>query len=150
MNLKQLLEITNSDLIERGLDQIADGRVSGLFTERNVRFFRQAGVISRPEGQGPAASWSSLHKHQLLTARFLQAQGLSLQEVRDRINGFEEADLLAILQTAPESPSPRCEPCSSWNVAPGFILVSTRRKALSSAVLQQIHRLLSEPTIKNL
>jgi hypothetical protein len=145
MNLNKLIERANGMLVERGLDHIADGRVSGLFSERTVRFMRQAGVISRPEGQGPAARWSELHMFQLIAARTLQTDGLSISEVRDRINGLDIQGLQALLQEQkPSAPAHYSEPCSSWHVAPGFILVSTRRQSISPAVLQQINRLLTE------
>lgn len=145
MNLNKLIERANKMLIERKLDHIADGRVSGLFSERTVRFMRQAGVITRPEGQGPAARWSELHLFQLIAARTLQTDGLSISEVRDRINGLDIQGLQALLQEQkPSAPAHYAEPCSSWHVAPGFILVSTRRQSISPAVLQQINRLLTE------
>ena len=144
MNLNKLIERANEMLVSCGLDHIADGRVSGLFSERTVRFMRQAGVISRPEGQGPAARWSELHLLQLVAARALQTQGFSLTEARDRINGLDLEDLHSLLKQKASRPVTQyAEPCSSWHVAPGFILVSLRRQSISPAVLQQINRLLS-------
>ena len=147
MNLEQLIERANSRLTELGLDQIGDGRISARFNTRNVRFLRQAGVISKPDGHGPAARWNENHLQQLVTARALQARGLSVTEVQQRIQGLDsaslrklEAESLTVPDEAPEMPT-----CSSWHVAPGFILVSTRRQILSPAKLLQIQRILHTP-----
>ena len=147
MNLNQLIERANTRLSELGLDQIGDGRISARFNARNVRFLRQAGVISRPDGHGPGASWSENQLQQLITARALQARGMSVTEVQQRIQGLDSTSLselekqsLTIPDEVPEIPA-----CSSWQVTPDFILVSTRRQILSPAKLQQIQRILHTP-----
>ncbi len=65
-----------------------------------------------------------------------------------RINGLDVEDLKALLKGSSEkavnNTEHYAEPCSSWHVAPGFILVSERRQSLSPAVLKQINRLLSQ------
>jgi DNA-binding transcriptional MerR regulator len=147
MNLEQLIERANTRLSELGLDQIGDGRISARVNARNVRFLRQAGVISRPDGHGPGARWNENHLQQLVTARALQARGMSVTEVQQRIQGLDSASLcelekesLTIPDEVPEIPA-----CSSWQVAPGFILVSTRRQILAPAKLLQIQRILHTP-----
>jgi len=50
MNLKQLVENARQTLAETGLDHLPDGRTNQRLDERVVRFLRQAGVVSPPEG----------------------------------------------------------------------------------------------------
>ncbi len=148
MNLNELIASANHYLAGLGLDRMGDGRVADSLTPRNVRFLRQAGVISRPEGQGSAARWGGIHLRQLVTARILQANGMSISEARDRIAGLD-ADALSQLEkesvavwrepSGPELP----DPCSAWQVTPDFILVSTRRASLSPAKLALIRRILT-------
>ena len=147
MNLEQLTERANARLAELGLDQIGDGRISARFNTRNVRFLRQAGVLSKPDGHGPAARWNENHLQQLVTARALQARGLSLTEVQERIQGLDSAALRTLERESLQVPdeAPDIPACSSWQIAPGFILVSTRRQILPPAKLAQIQRILHTP-----
>lgn len=147
MNLNQLIERANTRLSELGLDQIGDGRISARFNARNVRFLRQAGVISRPDGHGPGASWSENHLQQLITARALQARGMSVTEVQQRIQGLDSTKLCELEKQSLTIPDelPEIPACSSWQVTADFILVSTRRQILSPAKLQKIQRILQTP-----
>ena len=148
MTLNELIQRANRRLTELGLDQVTDGRVAETLNPRNVRFFRQAGVISRPEGQGPAASWGELHLRQLVATRALQASGLSINDVRDRIAGLDSVELKR-LET--ESVSAwRKDPeaaitgtCSAWQLTPDFILVSTCRTRIPPEKLALIKRILT-------
>jgi hypothetical protein len=149
MKLEELIRAANSRLTELGLDQLADGRVADRLAPRSVRFLRQAGVISRPEGIGSGAQWGEIHLQQLVTVRALQAAGMSIDAIRDHIQGL---DLERLEQLAGEalaswkSPAPdgaEISACSSWQLTPEFILVSTRRTGLPPEKLEQIRRILA-------
>jgi hypothetical protein len=147
--LNDLINRANARLAELGLDQVGDGRVAPAFSPRNVRFLRQAGVISRPDGQGPAARWGEIHLLQLMATRALQAGGLSLGEAKDRIAGLDAAALQTLLTEAVATwREPRAEPvspCSAWQLTPEFLLVSTRRTGISPGKLNLIRRILDSP-----
>ena len=149
MKFDELIRIANARLTELGLDQLPDGRVAERLAPRNVRFLRQAGVISRPEGVGSGAQWGEIHLQQLLTVRSLQACGRSINEIRDKIQGLDIGNLqqladesLASWKTG-GSTATEVSPCSSWQLTPEFILVSTRRTGLPPETLEQIRRILS-------
>ncbi len=149
MKFDELIRQANSRLSELGLDQLPDGRLADRLAPRSVRFLRQAGVISRPEGVGSGAQWNEIHLQQLITVRSLQAAGLSINEIRDRIQGL---DLERLRQLADEAVASwksegtgatDISPCSSWQLTPEFILVSTHRTGLPPEILEQIRRILS-------
>lgn len=163
MTLDELVHITSCRLAELGLDRLADGRIAAELSSRTVRFLRQAEVISRPEGAGPAATWGTLHLEQLLTARALQAAGCSVAECAERIRGLDEPHLtilreqtLARLDLSRCSPTPPgqgtspdgnrdthpIEPCAAWRLNPQFTLVATGIATLSRAKLEAIRQIL--------
>ena len=163
MTLDELVQISACRLAELGLDRLADGRIAAELSSRTVRFLRQAEVISRPEGAGPAATWGTLHLEQLLTARALQASGCSVAECAERIRGLDESHLATLREqtlatldlrrstptppgqgTAPfDDPStPPIEPCSAWRLNPNFTLVANGPATLSRAKLEAIRQIL--------
>lgn len=149
MKFDELILQANSRLSELGLDQLPDGRLADRLAPRSVRFLRQAGVISRPDGIGSGAQWNETHLQQLVTVRALQAAGLSINEIRDRIQGLDLEHLRALASEALASwkredvGSTDISPCSSWQLTPEFILVSTRRAGLPPEKLEQIRKILS-------
>lgn len=147
VTLNDLITCANQRLRELGLDQVADGRMADSLNPRNVRFLRQAGVISRPQGQGPAARWGEIHLRQLVATRALQANGMSLNEARDRIAGLDiaalerlEAEAVTAWRKDPEAAITGT--CSAWQLTPDFVLVSTRRTGISPEKLSLIKRIL--------
>jgi hypothetical protein len=147
MTLNELIDHANRRLAELGLDRVADGRVADSLTLRNVRFLRQAGVVSRPDGQGPAAQWGELHLRQLVATRALQSAGLSISEVRDRIAGLDPAALKVIEAEAVnsilnDSAAIATGTCSAWRITPDFLLVSTSGIRLPPEKLALIKRIL--------
>jgi DNA-binding transcriptional MerR regulator len=155
MKFDELIRRANQRLVELGLDQVQDARVSGQFNERNVRFLRFSGVLTKPDGQGSAARWSDLHVQQLITCRALQATGLSVNEASRQINGlnFEHLQALAVetlasikehqIKTRDDG---QVEPCSAWQITPDFLLVATHRTGISPEKLAQIRRILTHST----
>ncbi len=145
MSLEELISKANNLLVEKGLDQPIDGRVSGMFSERTVRFLRQAGAISRPEGQGSAARWNETHLWQLVTIRSLQASGSSLMEARDRINGLDAEALQGLLSQSPSptSSEPAPPPCRAWQLGNGFFLLNSENQPLPASTIHQIRRILA-------
>jgi hypothetical protein len=152
VNLKRLVADARQALVLAGLDRLPDGRTSQGFDQRVVRFLRQAGVVSPPEGHGPGAVWGGIHFEQILTCRALQMAGASLAEVADRLRGRDEEALRALrgevmerLRTPAIAEPP--QRCPSWRIGEDFILVSQSGRNLPPAVLSQIHQLLSPQPI---
>ena len=154
MNFAELIQRANQRLVELGLNNLSDARVAGAFTERNVRFLRQSGVLAPPEGYGPGATWTETHLQQLVTARALQATGKSIVHIAGVISGLDldalreiEASVMASLALDP--PPEPIPTCSAWQLTPEFTLVANRRIALSPAKLNQIKRILSNENTSN-
>lgn len=147
MNLKQLVKATRGALEEEGLDSLLDGRTSQNLDERVVRFLRQAGVVSPPDGHGPGAVWSGLHREQILACRALQMTGMTLAEVAENLRGKDEDALRALRAQvkqalrAPSLPEPPRR-CPSWRIGEDFILVSPSGRSVPPAVLIKLEKLL--------
>lgn len=74
------------------LDDLAT--LAGL-TSRTVRYYIQQGLVSRPEGAKRGAYYQRRHVEQLLLIRRWTDAGLSLDRIRELVNG------------APQDPPPR-------------------------------------------
>ena len=148
VNLKQLVKATRGALEEEGLDALLDGRTSQNLDERVVRFLRQAGVVSPPDGHGPGAVWGGLHREQILACRALQMAGATLAEVAESLRGKDEVALHALRAQvketlrAPSLPEPPRR-CPSWRIGEDFILVSPSGRSVPPAVLIKLEKLLN-------
>ena len=56
-------------------------------SRRNVRFYIQQGLVDRPNGAGRGARYGRDHLIQLMVISHWKAQGLSLQRIRELIQG---------------------------------------------------------------
>lgn len=59
---------------------------------RTVRYYVQIGLVDRPEGETRAARYGGKHLEQLLLIRKWSAAGLSLERIRDLLQG-EQAEV---------------------------------------------------------
>ena len=147
VNLRRLVEKARHDLAQAGLDRLPDGRTNQHLDERVVRFLRQAGVVSPPEGHGPGAVWGGLHYEQILVCRALQMAGATLAEVAESLRGKDEEALRALREQvlatlrAPANPEP-ARKCPSWRIGEDFILVSPLGRNVPPAVLIELEKLL--------
>ena len=147
VNLRRLVEKARHDLAQAGLDRLPDGRTNQHLDERVVRFLRQAGVVSPPEGHGPGAVWGGLHYEQILVCRALQMVGATLAEVAESLRGKDEEALRALREQvlatlrAPANPEP-ARKCPSWRIGEDFILVSPLGRNVPPAVLIELEKLL--------
>ncbi|MCL2876276.1 MAG: helix-turn-helix domain-containing protein [Betaproteobacteria bacterium] len=93
---------------------------------RTVRYYIQAGLVNRPEGETRAARYGARHLEQLLLIKKWTAAGVSLERIRELLHG----DL------APIPPRPRVagsvEVCSHLTVADGVeVVIEPGRVGLS-------------------
>ena len=73
----------------------ADARVSAAPDARTVRYYTTLGLLDRPGFEGRVARYGRRHLVQLVAIKALQAQGLSLSGVQQRLYGRSEAELAA-------------------------------------------------------
>jgi DNA-binding transcriptional MerR regulator len=97
-----------ADEAARLLDQFVPrqerGSVSEVPDERMVRYYTSEGLIAAPEGrQGSAAVYGYTHLLQLLAVKKLQADHLSIKNIRELVEGKEERQLEQILNVSPHS-----------------------------------------------
>ena len=116
-------------------------RVSDVPTLRNIRYYTTLGLLDRPaEIRGRTAYYSLRHLMQLVAIKRLQAEGLSLTEIQNRLLGLSDAKLSEIaklpedrLESAGESAPPRAEGTRRrapfWTFAPSEGSASQFREA---------------------
>lgn len=84
------------------------------FPKRTVRYYIQLGLVSRPVGEARAAKYTGEHLRQLLTIKRLSSGGVSLERIKEILEGEE----------SPVPPRPRrpgaIEVRSHIFVAPGI------------------------------
>ena len=75
-----------------------DARVSAAPDARTVRYYTTLGLLDRPGFQGREARYGRRHLVQLVAIKALQAQGLSLSNVQQRLYGRSERELAAFAE----------------------------------------------------
>src|SRR3954452_21484675 len=75
-------------------DGQASGRVRDVPDRRTIRYYTTLGLIDRPaEMRGRTALYHRRHLLQLVSIKRLQAQGLTLAELQERLLGQSDAAL---------------------------------------------------------
>src|SRR5260370_33668264 len=94
-----------------------DGQTSGRVREvpdrRTIRYYTTLGLLDRPaEMRGRTALYGRRRLLQLVAIKRLQAQGLSLAGVQERVVGLSDAALrrLAAVEDAAPPPAPQGPP----------------------------------------
>jgi len=90
-----------ADLAARALDeggvQVASGRVTGVPDARLIRWYTTIGLLDRPTlGPGRIARYGRRHLLQLVAVKRLQAQGLALAQIQQRLAGATDDRLRAV------------------------------------------------------
>ncbi len=121
-------------LAERGLlGAQGDPRVSAAPDARTVRYYTTLGLLERPAIVSRQARYSGRHVLQLLAVKALQAAGLPLAQIQERLFGRSEAELRAVidsLASADGSPRPQIRRAPAAlklreiAIAPGLRLVA--------------------------
>jgi DNA-binding transcriptional MerR regulator len=101
---------------------VPSGRVRDVPDRRAVRYYTTLGLIDRPAAMlGRTALYGPRHLLQLVAIKRLQAQGLSLRDVQERLLGASDADLAAVARLPTEPPGPTTpEPREFWKEAPAM------------------------------
>ena len=127
-----------------------DARVSAAPDARTVRYYTTLGLLDRPGYQGREARYGRRHLVQLVAIKALQAQGLSLSEVQQRLYGRGELELAALAEALAEGaalrgaqiqlPAAAFRTVQEVQLAPGLKLVAEPgwMEAAAQADLQQL------------
>ncbi|MFI7674907.1 MerR family transcriptional regulator [Actinophytocola sp. NPDC049390] len=100
---------TLEQLSERVADLLADdyggqrsGRVRELPNGRTIRWYTTIGLVDRPLAtRGRVALYGERHAMQLAAIKKLQAKGLALAEVQERLLGVSDARLAELAEVEP-------------------------------------------------
>ena len=94
--LTVLVEIAARALAADGV-RVDSGRVADVPNERLVRWYSTIGLVDRPAiGQGRTARYGERQLAQVVAVKRLQAQGLPLVEIQQRLVGATDAELRRI------------------------------------------------------
>lgn len=112
--LVELTERVKIALEAAGLSQ-ENGQITDVPNGRTIRYYATIGLLDRPRADGRHALYGPRHLAQLVAIKRLQAQGLTLAQVQERLLGLDDRalDALAALPAAdrelPHGPAPRRE-----------------------------------------
>jgi DNA-binding transcriptional MerR regulator len=102
-----------------------NGRVRDVPDVRTVRYYTTLGLLDRPgQMRGRTALYGRRHLLQLVAIKRLQAQGMTLQQVQERLLGRPDRELEAIARLPDEAaatdvPAPPAAPRPAfWKAAP--------------------------------
>lgn len=99
----------------------ASGRVRDIPDRRTIRYYGTLGMVDPPaEFRGRTALYNNRHLCQLVAIKRLQARGLTLTEVQQRLLGATDTQLrkLADLPEATEAPTPPETDEPFWTAEP--------------------------------
>jgi DNA-binding transcriptional MerR regulator len=71
--------------------------------ERMVRYYTARGLLPRPGTRGRALTYGRTHLVRLVAVKRLQGQGLSLDEIADRLEGMPQAELESLAAIPPDA-----------------------------------------------
>lgn len=109
-----------------GYDGAPNGRVRGIPDLRTIRYYTTLGLLDRPaQMRGRTALYAHRHLLQLVAIKRLQARGLALAEIQEKLLGQTDRKLASIAQLPePTTPAPEVGPASNgeradfWKTAP--------------------------------
>lgn len=131
--------------------QPANGQVGLALSERNIRFYRTAGLVDGPSSGG-GRGYGEKHLLQLTGIRILQAQGLPLRRIRELLFGRSLRELREIRERgrieaqSRTQPRHRLVPGESWQLTPithDVALLAGPGRQISDEQLQRIREVLA-------
>lgn len=95
--------MTESWTIDEFVEQVAVALAAAGLTgpapdRRTLRYYATLGVLSRPLPAGREVRYDRRHLLQVVAARRLQANGVRLAEIADRLAGLDDAALAALAE----------------------------------------------------
>lgn len=82
------------------------GRVRAVPDRRTIRYYTTLGLIDRPELAGRTALYGPRHLRQLVAIKRLQGDGLSLEDVQQRLGGLDDRALAQVARVPSEALTP--------------------------------------------
>ena len=146
MLLPELAAEVTRLLADRGLLAAqSDRRVSAAPDPRTVRYYTTLGLLDPPAIRDRQARYGGRHVLQLAAIKALQAAGLSLGAIQERLYGLSDAELEALLHAAePRAHTPRIA-ALTWRevtLEPGLKLMaeaSWTPAASRQALVERLH-----------
>jgi DNA-binding transcriptional MerR regulator len=128
--IEELSERVAETLQGPGYDGVSSGRVRDVPDLRTIRYYTTLGLLDRPAAmRGRTALYGRRHVLQLVAIKRLQARGLSLALVQERVVGLSDAALRrlaaaqAVAPPAPQAPQPPASASradSFWRLQPAL------------------------------
>jgi DNA-binding transcriptional MerR regulator len=102
-----------------GYGGVPSGRVRDVPDLRTIRYYTTLGLLDRPaEMRGRTALYGQRHLLQLVAIKRLQARGLTLAEVQQRVVGLSNAALRRLADAASQGEKAQSRAESFWRMAP--------------------------------
>jgi hypothetical protein len=157
------LSVRVAEALAVGYDGVPSNRVRDVPDLRTIRYYTALGLLDRPAAmQGRTALYGPRHLLQLVAIKRLQAQGLSLAAVQERVLGISNAALRRIVQPsgpkhrieAPTGAAPDLQPSASrgnsfWRL-PATVTPDHAQSAAIAGAPPPADRDGSEPRVANL
>jgi len=118
--LEELSRRVEEELGRLGLRSQPDGRVSEAPDGRTIRYYGTLGLLDRPALVEREARYGRRHVLQLVAIKALQAEGLPLARIQERLYGRSNFELETLLRSVAEAPGrrPRPVPALLWREVP--------------------------------
>ncbi len=95
-----------AEALSVGYEGVASSRVRDVPDLRTIRYYTTLGLLDRPAAmRGRTALYGPRHLLQLVAIKHLQAQGLSLAAVQERVVGLSDRALRKIVERTSRKPS---------------------------------------------
>ena len=106
-----------------GYDGVPSGRVRDVPDLRTIRYYTTLGLLDRPAAmRGRTALYGPRHLLQLVAIKRLQARGLSLAAVQERVVGLSDASLRRLAAAEAAALKADATPHGGFRVARGIVL----------------------------
>lgn len=97
-----------SRALSRDYDGPPNDRITAVPQKRTIRYYTTLGILDRPiEMQGRTALYGPRHLLQLVAVKRLQAAGVSLADIQNRLSNLSDKEIAAIARLSAPSKSPR-------------------------------------------
>jgi DNA-binding transcriptional MerR regulator len=127
MSLDDLVAAVQQVLQRDGTDRGGDGRVAPVPDARTVRYYTTLGLVDRPRIVDREARYGRRQVLQLAAIKRLQAEGARLADIQRQLYGQSDAELQAVLATAPAATRRGAPAPVVWRelaIAPGLKLLA--------------------------
>ncbi len=111
--LTELATLATRALAGAGV-QVASGRVTGMPDGRLIRWYTTIGLLDRPKiGPDRFARYGPRQLLQLVAVKRLQAQGLSIAQIQERLAGATDAQLRRVAALPSDLAQPQPKPADT-------------------------------------